>query len=79
MRSRIMITMIQRQRIRSATRHQYFIPCHPTADLGQTHIVARHASGIDSIGHCQIRIIGHDLGRLSQCLFEWICGIITGF
>ena len=75
----IVIAPIKRQSIRCATRNQHFFSCHTTAHLGQSHRVARHTRGIHSVGHCQFRVIGHDLGGLSQGLFKRICWVVCVF
>ena len=69
----------QRQRIRRSACEQNLVAGHATADLRKAHRILGQTRRVHRIGHRQIGVIGHNLGRFGQCLFEWIGGVIGGF
>ena len=75
----VVVFVAQRQRIGHAARQQHLVAGHPPGDLRQAHGLARHAGGIDGIGHVQLAVVGQHLGRFGQRFLERIGGVVGGF
>ena len=67
----------QRQSVSGAASQTHLLRSHPPADLRQPNGVVGRAWRIHGIGHRQLSVIGHNLGRFGQCLFERIGRIVV--